>query len=157
MGYFWEIKSMFKKITTPGKSKASKQEGKSAKKSKVDISPDSNTDVDESQVILESDESWSLDIDLDQMQIKFDATPGPSRSLNIRQATPRRSHNDRRTPKNLTPETPKSTKSNFRLVKGRRNHNKSVSADPAVKKRGPVSQLVDLDETQILFESRQKF
>ena len=55
---------MFKKITTPGKSKASKQEGKSAKKSKVDISPDSNTDVDESQVIIESDESLNLDIDL---------------------------------------------------------------------------------------------
>ena len=102
-------------------------------------------------------ESLNLDIDLDQTQIQFDATPGPSRSLNIRHAMPRRSQNVCRTPKNLTPETPKSTKSNFRFVKGRRNHNESVSADPAVKKRGPVSQLVDLDETQILFESRQKF
>ena len=37
------IKSMFKKITTPGKSKGSEQEDKSAKKSKVDISPDSNS------------------------------------------------------------------------------------------------------------------
>ncbi len=44
------IKSMFKKITTPGKTKARKEEGKIAKKSKVDISPDSHTDVDESQV-----------------------------------------------------------------------------------------------------------
>ena len=139
MGYFWEIKSMFKKITAPGKSKASKQEGKSAKKSKVDISPDSNTDVDESQVILESDESLNLDIDLDQTQISFDATPGPSRSLHIRQAMPRRSQNDCRTPKNLTPETPKSTKSNFRLVKGRRNHNESVSADRSKEKRTSLS------------------
>ena len=148
------IKSMFKKITTPGKSKGSKQEGKSAKKSKVDISPDSNTDVDESQIIIESDESLNLDIDLDQTQIQFDATPGPSRSLNIRQATPRMSQNYVcRTPKNLTPETPKSTKPNFRFVKGRRNQNDSISADPAVKKRGPVSKPVDLDETQIQFES----
>ena len=61
---------MFKKITTPGKSKGSKQEGKSAKKSKVEISPDSNTDVDESQVIIESDESLNLDIDLDQASKK---------------------------------------------------------------------------------------
>ena len=41
----------------------------------------------------------------------------------------------------------------FRFVKGRRNQNDSISADPAVKKRGPVSKLVDLDETQIQFES----
>ena len=136
------IKSMFKKITTPGKSKGSEQEGKSAKKSKVDISPDSNTDVSESQVIIES--------------------LGPSRSLNIRQAMPRMSQNVCRTPKNLTPETPKSTKSNFRFAKGRKNQNESISANPAVKKRGPVSQPVDLDETQIQFESnpgpsRRKF
>ena len=99
-------------------------------------------DVRESQVIIES--------------------PGPSRSLNIRQATPRMSQNVCRTPKNLTPETPKSTKSNFRFAKGRKNQNESISADPAVKKRGPVSQPVDLDETQIQFESnpgpfRRKF
>ena len=37
----------------------------------------------------------------------------------------------------------------FRFVKGRRNQNDSISADPAVKKRGPVSKPVDLDETQI--------
>ena len=41
----------------------------------------------------------------------------------------------------------------FRFVKGRRNQNDSISADPAVKKRGPVSKPVDLDETQIQFES----
>ena len=103
-----------------------------------------------------------MDIDLDQTQIQFDATPGPSRSLNIRQATPRMSQNVCRTPKNLTPETPKSTKSNFRFAKGRKNQNESISANPAVKKRGPVSQPVDLDETQIQFQSnpgpfRRKF
>ena len=41
----------------------------------------------------------------------------------------------------------------FRFVKGRRNQNDSISADPAVKKREPVSKAVDLDETQIQFES----
>ena len=51
---------------------------------------------------------------------------------------------------------------NFRFGKGRRNQNESISADPAVKKRGPVSQPEDLDETQIQFvsipgPSRQKF
>ena len=60
--------------------------------------------------------------------------------------------------KKLTSET----KFNFRFGKGRRNQNKSISADPAVKKRGPVSQPEDLDETQIQFvsipgPSRQKF
>ena len=57
-----------------------------------------------------------------------------------------------RTPKNLTPETPRSTKSNFRFAKGRKNPNESISFDPAIKKRGPVSQFVDLDETQIQFD-----
>ena len=99
-----------------------------------------------------------MDIGLDQTQIQFDATPGPSSSLN----DPRMSQNVCRTPKNLTPETPKSTKSNFRFAKGRKNQNESISADPAVKKRGPVSQPVDLDETQIQFQSnpgpsRRKF
>ena len=45
------------------------------------------------------------------------------------------------------------TKFNFRFGKGRRNQNESISADPAVKKRGPVSQPEDLDETQIQFVS----
>ena len=145
------IKSMFKKVTTPGKSKRSKQEGKSGKKSRLDTTtPDSNTDASESQMIIESDES--LDIDLDQTQIQFDANPGPSRSLNIRQATPRMSQAFCRTPKNLTPETPRSSKSNLRFAKGRKNPNESISVDPAIKKRGPVSQFVDLDETQIQFD-----
>ena len=30
--------------------------------------------------------------------------------------------------------------------------NESISFDPAIKKRGPVSQFVDLDETQIQFD-----
>ena len=153
------IKSMFKMMTTPGKSKRSKQEGKSAKKLKADT-PDSNTDVSDSQMVIESDES--LDIDLDETQIQFDANSGASRSLKIRQATPRISQASRRTPKNLTPETPRSSKSNFRFAKGRKNPNESISADPAIKKRGPVSQFVDLDETQIQFDSnpgpsRRKF
>ena len=41
---------------------------------------------------------------------------------------------------------------NFRFAKGRKNPNEIISVDPAIKKKRPVSQFVDLDETQIQFD-----
>jgi hypothetical protein len=99
---------------------------KNSKKSRQDKT-DSNTIAN-----VESDES--LDIDLDELQ----ATPRPQKNqAHVIRCTPGRSRFQ-------APETPKSSRSVFRFRNSRKDLDETISADPAIKKRGPAQDFNDM-------------